>query len=292
MRSHLPPSRAVAALVLAALAGLATIARPAVADRDPRLPMMAVRCGDGGSGRALVVLPAADGVLAEAAIEPLEDAADAAKLPTGKVKRQVTHAPLTTGWCAAEKTVKVGARTVNVIVSGVGEMTGLAGDTFEDKVTVVARTFTNKEAAALARTGKLVRPAAVAGVEDDAPIRQLRAALADRAATQALWATTDDVILAGSAPGELYVGARARKTFAAWKLGLRIDGDVQWSTVGGGELVWALANVAATPAKGGPSTTYRVLFVLLADHATTMEDGELPADETWHLVLAHFALVE
>lgn len=210
-----------------------------------------------------------------------------------KTKRQITGDVLVAGqpraWCVSEKSLRIGARTVPVIVSAVGEMSGSGSDQFADGITVVARTLSNAEMSRLAAAKKLKQPAALGSESDDAVEKWLRTTLADRAKGGTLWASRNDVVLAGSAPGEIYEGAKARATFKKWNLQLRVDGAMTGGEYGTG-LRWVLANVESKPAKGGTPTLYRVFFVLLADHAT--DESGPPDNDTYHLVVAHFMLVQ
>ena len=271
-------------LIVAALIAVPHVAR---AGGDPRLPYARVRCGDGGTPDVLVLPQAEAATIEDKEVDRLGDAATAAGFAPARQKQQYTGwAEGTYSWCAAEKTVKIGKQSVAVIVSGIGEMTGLGGDDYEDAITVVAHAIGNKQLAKLVKDGALKRPAALAGEAAEDPVKQLEAALADRAKLARFWSTRDDVVLAGSAPGELYHGAKARQTLARWSLDLRIDGPVMAGSKG--DLEWALANVEAKPVKGGAATTYRVLFVMTPDHP----GDDAPEHDTYHLVLAHFALVE
>lgn len=257
------------------------------AEVDPRQPYAAVRCDDFSVDRSVLVLPAADGVLPEAAVRALDDAVSDAHTRAVKTRTKRIGGAIDGAWCVSEKTLKLGKKSVPLIASAIGKLTGHGSDRLEDTVTVIARAVGNPEATRLARAGTLPRPAALkADGADEDPILQLRAAIGDRAKLAALWSTRDDVLLAGSAPGEIYQGAKARSVFRRWNLAFRIDGPVRWDA-GPGDLVWALANVETLPARGTATTMYRGLFVLLADHP-----GADLEHDTWHLVLAHFALVE
>ena len=99
------------------------------------------------------------------------------------------------------------------------------------------------------------------------------------------------MILVGSAPGETYKGEAARKTFARWKLALRLVGAARWGKVleSQGKLVWVVANLEATSAKG-VKTSYRTLLVFLS-RQWAAKDDEDASDDEFELVLAHFALV-
>lgn len=257
------------------------------AEVDPRQPYAAVRCDDFSVDRSVLVLPSADGVLPEAVVRALDDAVSETHDRAVKTRTKRIGGEIDGAWCISEKTLKLGKKSVTLITSAIGTLSGHGSDRLEDRVTLIARAYGNKEATRLARAGSLPRPAALrADGADEDPILQLRAAIGDRAKLAALWSTRDDVLLAGSAPGEIYQGAKARSAFRRWNLAFRIDGPVHWDA-GPGDLVWALANVETVPARGAPTTMYRALFVLRADHP----GAELEHD-TWHLVLAHFALVE
>jgi len=257
------------------------------AEGDPRQPYAGVRCDDFSVDRSVLVLPGADGVVPEATVRALDDAVSEAHERAVKTRTKRIGGEIDGAWCVSEKTLKLGKRSVPLITSAIGKLTGHGSDRLEDTVTLIARAYGNKETTRRVRAGTLPRPAALTtdGTDED-PILQLRAAIGDRAKLAALWSTRDDVLLAGSAPGEIYQGAKARSMFRRWDLAFRIDGPVRWDA-GPGDLVWALANVETLPARGGPTTMYRALFVLRADHP----GAELEHD-TWHLVLAHFALVE
>lgn len=274
-----------------AVAVLVVAGRPAGAEPGD-LAYAGVACGDERDGPH-VVLPGPGGVLSEKRMKALEDAADAAepKLETGK---RLLGETIRGGWCAAEKTLTIGKQRVPLRLSGVGKMTGHGADRLADSATSIARPVSNADAAKLSKAGALKQPAPIARVAEDAPIAQLRAALTgDAAKLAALWSKRADVILAGTAPGELYKGGAARATLAKWNLALKLVGGVAWGYAAGSsdQLAWAVANVEASPAKGGATTTYRVMFGLLADHAEADED-QRPDRDTWRAVLIHFALVE
>ncbi len=258
---------------------------------DPRLPFV-TSCGRSADvGRSFLGLPSGAFVTGEPEVWRLATAAEGAG-PVARLKRHLVGETPEGAWCVAERIVTVGGQKVAVITSGVGVMTGHGGDVFEDTMTVVARAVSNKELARRVKAGAAPRPpaieAALARDAEEPAVVQLRAALDGRAGLAALWSPREDVVLAGSAPGELFQGARARSALRAWNLRLRLDGPVTTGTERG--LVWVVANVEATAAraKGATPIYYRALFVLLADHAGA---DSPPDDETYHLVLAHFALV-
>lgn len=270
---------------------------PVAQAADPRPPFAGVFCGDEADvGRAFIALPSANGILSERALAAFNDAYTAGNAPAAKIKRRLSASTVRGGWCVAEGAVAIDKKAVPLIVSSVGEMTGHGSDRLADCMTHVARPFGNAETATAAKAGTLMKPAAMDDDGPGDPVDALRAAIGDRARMAAFWSVRPDVVLAGSAPGELYVGAKARKTFAAWKLDLAVDGGIRWGYVPSShtQLAWAVANVRASSGDGAaktPPVTYRVMFALLADHFEADEDAA-PEHDTWHLVLAHFALVE
>ncbi len=275
---------------------LLALARGAQA-ADPRLPFAGVFCGDEADvGRTFVALPSANGILSDQELAAFNDAYTAGNAPVAKIKRRLSASTVRGGWCVAEGALAVGKKVVPLMVSSVGEMTGHGSDRLADGVTLIARPLGNAETAAAAKAGTSTKPATMDDDGPGDPVAALRAAIGDRATMAAFWSARPDVVLAGSAPGELYVGAKARKTFAAWKLDLALDGGIRWGYVPSShaQLAWAVANVRASSGDGvakTPPLTYRVMFALLADHSEADEDAA-PEHDTWHLVLMHFALVE
>lgn len=267
-------------------------------DLTPRATYAGVTCGhEGAISRNAMFLPSVAGQVDAAEVEAFSDLVVESKTAEVKEGKRVTGGPWRGFWCVAQHKVKAGKAWLPLVVSGAGEYTGAGGDSLGDGVTFIARPVANKEVAKRRKAGTLAVPAAVDGLaaadENDA-VKALRKGLADRASQTALWASTrDDLILVGSAPSEVYVGKKAVSTLAVWNLALAIDGKVASDEVknSDGQLVWVVANVVATSAKGGPPTTYRGFFIMLADHHEETERDKLPATDTWHLALAHFALI-
>ena len=208
---------------------------------------------------------------------------EAAKAKRSKVFEGMT---VRGGWCVGESTVKSGKTSFTFVVSGAGEFTGHGSDQLVGAASMIARAVSDKDAM------KLPKPAPVVGKDDgDDWVKALSAGLASPEAQAKLWAAKrSDLVLVGSAPGEVFKGAAAASTLSKWKLKLALDGGIRTGSVNNTseQLVYVYSNVVATPVKGGASTTYRAFFVMLADHHEQESDSR-PEHDTWHLVLAHFA---
>lgn len=268
-------------LVLVALL-LSSAAR---ADELPPATYAAVTCGEDSTPPGdLVALPG--GAIVEGKpLEAMGDLVGAGKAPPAKATKRAEGRGLFDGWCTAQVTVKAGKQVLSLAVSGVGELTGLGSDKLAVDAMMIARPVADKDAA------KLPAPAAVTGADDGEDwMKTLTTGLATPEKQSALWAPKrDDLILVGSAPGELFKGAAAKTTLAKWKLALALTGGLRTGTVKGrSELAYVYSNVVATPVKGGAPVTYRGFFVLLADHAGDPEEKR-PEHDSYHLVLAHFA---
>ncbi len=272
-------------------------AAPGAFAASPRVGFAGVFCGDEASvARDFVALPAANGILSEQDLGVLNSSYVAGETRAAKATRKLMGSTIRGGWCAAAETLAVEKRPLDLVVSSAGAFTGAGGDKLADQVTFIARPLGNAETAAALKAGTLKKPGDVeADPFNEPPITLLKAALADRAKMLELWSKRDDVVLAGSAPGELYAGDKARKTYAAWKLDLKLVSDFRWGYVSESSerLAWAVVNVEApaAPTSKTPAATYRVMFVMLADNFESDADAA-PEHDTWHLVLAHFALVE
>ena len=257
------------------------------ADEIPLGTYADVTCGkDDISSRAFAALPTGV-VIEDKQLEAFTDAVGAGKAPKVKQSKVVEGSSVRGGWCVGEATVKVGKQAMTFVVTGAGELTGHGSDQLVGSAQMIALPVADKDAA------KAPKPAAVAGDDDGSDwVKAMSAGLATPEKQSALWAAKrDDLILVGSAPGEVFKGAAARATLAKWKLKLAFDGGIRTGAVNGSgeQLAYVYASVVATPVKGGPSVTYRAFFVLLADHFAEWDDSKRPEHDTWHLVLAHFA---
>jgi len=260
---------------------LILIASSASADDVPIVSYGAATCGNyDHPTREFAVLP--DGTVADD--KQLEMLASD-KAPKARTAKRIEGSEWVGGWCVAQVAVKAGKQTLSLVVTDVGEYTGLGGDSFEARVSMIAKPITDKDAA------KLPPPPKVTGSADGNDWVGALAGLASPDKQAAVWAKRDDVILVGSGPGEIYQGKTAREKLPKWNLKLVLDGGMMTDTVptSRGQLAYVYSNVVATPVKGGPAVTYRGFFVLLADHAKITDEDKRPEHDTWHLVLAHFA---
>ncbi|MBL9019905.1 MAG: hypothetical protein JNL83_37315 [Myxococcales bacterium] len=263
------------------------LASTAYAEDFSAVDFAGVTCGaDDTSPRDIVVLP--DGKVVEGkqllAWTDSVGMGEAAKAKRSKVFEGSTWRG---GWCVGESTVKAGKKSVTFVVTGAGELTGHGGDQLVGAAQLVSRAVPDKDAA------KLPPPPKLAGKDDGgAWVKALSAGLATPETQAKLWAAKrTDLVLVGSAPGEVFKGAAAATTLPKWKLKLALDGGLRTGTVNNSReaLAYVFSNVIATPVKGGPSVTYRAFFVLLADHFDETDEDKRPEDDTWHLVLAHFS---
>jgi hypothetical protein len=269
-------------LVLAALL-LSSIAH---ADDLTAVDFAAVTCGDDDSSpRDIVVLP--NGKIVEGKqLTAWTDSVGMGEAAKAKRSKVFEGDSLRGGWCVAESTVKAGKQSVTFVVTGTGELSGAGSDDLIASAQMIARPVADKDAA------KLPPPAKLVGKDDGGDwVKALSAGLATPESQAKLWAPKrTDLVLVGSAPGEVFKGAAARATMLKWKLKLVLDGGIRASAVDGSseQIAYVYSNVIATPVKGGPPVTYRGFFVLLAAHSEE-ESDKRPETDTWHLVLAHFA---
>jgi hypothetical protein len=194
-----------------AIAALIAAGSIAYADDLPIGAYAAVTCGpDETATRDFLALP--NGQILEG--KPLEDLS--AGKATAKRSKVFEGSTVRGGWCVGESTVTVGKQKATFVVTGAGELTGLGGDKLAASVHMVVRPVSDKDAA------KLPKPPAISGKDDGGDwLPALAAGLATPETQAALWAPKrDDLILVGSAPGEVFKGAAARATLPKWKLKL------------------------------------------------------------------------
>lgn len=197
-------------------------------------------------------------------------------------------------WCTETLKVTVGGKEQLVVGTAIATI-GQSGDGemayAENQLVQWAFPMTNEDAAKAAAAGTLAKPAALPADADKAPYAT--AALAKLTTTKKLAAIADKkVIVVGSAPGEVWQGAAARKALKSWNLDLAIDGAAasqDTSDARIGNQVWVLANVTATPhgKKDATPMTYRVLYGL----TYTGKHGA-KGKKKWTLRIVHFALVQ
>ena len=267
--------------VLAALL-LSSIAH---ADELSAVDFAAVTCGDDPASE-IVVLP--NGKVVEGKqLTAWADSVSMGEAAKAKKAKAFEGNSIRGGWCVAESTVKAGKQSFTFVVTGAGEFSGAGSDDLIPTAQMIARPIADKDAATRPP------PAKLAGQDDGGDwVKALSAGLATPEAQAKLWtAKRTDLVLVGSAPGELYKGAVAKTTLPKWKLRLALDGGIRTGTVTNSRdaLAYVYSNVVATPVKGGPSVTYRGFFVMLADHSEETDEDKRPETDTWHLVLAHFA---
>jgi hypothetical protein len=191
-------------------------------------------------------------------------------------------------WCTETVKVKVGGKDQLLVgtafatigQSGDGEMTYA-----ENQIVQWAVPVANEDAT------KAAKPAALPADADKAPYAT--AAVAKLTTSKKLAAIADKkLIVVGSAPGESWQGAAAKKALKSWNLDLAIDGAAasqDTSDAKIGNQVWVLANVTATPhgKKDATPVTYRVLYGL----TYTGKHGP-KGKKKWTLRIVHFALVQ
>jgi hypothetical protein len=183
-------------------------------------------------------------------------------------------------WCAAQVTVN----GETLIMSGL-EVVYTASEMGEEigMITQWAYPISDKAANAAADAGTLAVPSNEG--TDGAP-RLTKILLQKITSTKALAAMAigNEFVLAGSASGQIYKGAEAKKKLAAWNLDLSIDpAQVRSEVVQGTKAAYVMVNVLARPhgKSDGPTITYRVLFGMVNT-----------SGKTWKVGLAHFALVK
>ena len=195
--------------------------------------------------------------------------------------------------CVETVKVKVGGKEELLVGSAFATIGGGADGSAiyaENQIVQWAFPMSNDDAAKAAAAGTLARPAALPADADKAPYAT--AAVAKLTTSKKLAAIADKkLIVVGSAPGEIFQGAAAKKALKSWNLDLALDGaaassDTTDATIG--NQVWVIANVTAKVhgKKDATPITYRVLYGL----TYTGKHGA-KGKKKWTLRIVHFALV-
>jgi hypothetical protein len=266
--------------IIAALAGAASAGpNDDLQDFDP--------CqGELASDAKQLVLPEADGVRHPTAPPSDDDE------PSGGASRLdfETKGKVVSGtaggkdsgpsWCAETVQLTIDGKLETLIFSGIYARYSDPDDV-SPMATQWALPMADADASAAAKAGTLAVPAPAAAGADTAP--DASAVIAGATSTKKLAAlAAPKLVVVGSAEGQLWQGAKAKKVLGKWNLDLAVDPHV---TSGADDnIAWVIANVTATPhKKGAPAITYRVLYGLYRASATSKK---------WKVALVHFALVK